>query len=69
MRFAFLFGEKVSVPDIGDKIVRPAYLGGHELERTAYKGTVIYVHPELRYYTVQFGEKDHTYRESYIIGR
>lgn len=69
MRFAFLLGEKVSVPDVGDKIVRPVYFNGHELERATYKGVVVYVHPELRYYTVQFGEEPRSYRESYIIGR
>lgn len=69
MRFVFLLGEKVSVPDVGDKIVRPIYYGGHELEVPTHKGTVVYVHPELRYYTVQFGEEQRTYRESYLIGR
>ncbi len=64
----YIQGEKFMVPDIGEKVSLPVYSKGHEFERIPYKGTVIYVHPNFRYYTVLFGEEPHTYRESYIIG-
>lgn len=69
MREAYMNGEKINVPDIGDKLFRTVCTKGHEFEKTPIKGTVVYVHPELRYYVLQFGAPPYTYRESYIIGR
>lgn len=34
-----------------------------------FKGTVVYVHPRNRYYTVQFQFEKDSFRESYTIER
>lgn len=69
MKTVFMYEQDVEVPDIGDKRVEKIYANGHDIERPTQKGTVIYVHPKLRFYTVQFGVEPFSFRESYIIGR
>lgn len=59
----------VMVPDIGEKVSCTVYSRRNEYEKILYKGTVVYVHPELRFFTLEFGSHPYTYRESYIIGR
>lgn len=63
------WGEPALVPDIGETVLENVYFSGHELDKKSCNGTVIYVHPQLRYYTVEFGTGNRKYRESYIIGR
>jgi len=53
---------------IGEKVFENIMMGprsGKEL----YPGTVVYIHPLNRFYTVEFDGKNGKVRESYIIER
>lgn len=67
MKTIFVQSDKLNVPEVGDTVSKTVYCKGHELDRTLYKGKVIYMHPDNRYYTVEFGKKPNTYRESYMV--
>lgn len=57
--------------NVGDKVTRiPHFLMGHEqspMRETAkpLTGTVVYIHPQMRYYTVEFNLGLWKVRESY----
>lgn len=56
----------MNVPKIGDTVWEMPAVGPRDVDsyfRKKEQGTVIYVHPQNRYYVVQFKG----FRESYII--
>lgn len=69
MKIVRLWGMQTRIPDIGEKMTRRVTTKGHELTRDKMEGTVVYVHPEYRYFTMEFSAGERTYRESYILGR
>lgn len=69
MKTIFMNESEVRIPEIGETIIRAVHSKGHDYDMQKFPGTVIYVHPEFRFFTLRFGEGKYTYRESYIIGR
>lgn len=57
------------MPNIGDKVIVTP-LTGHrsifELSNKPYPGTVVYVHPKGRFYTVIFAFGGRSFRESFF---
>lgn len=60
---------------IGDQITKPIdwmdeaeVVGGHRLSKqTSLTGTVIYIHPKLRYYTLEFKLPHGSFRECFEV--
>lgn len=69
MKIVRMWGRETRIPDIGERVTRRVTTKGHELNRDKMEGTVIYVHPEYRFFTLEFDAGGRTYRESYILGR
>lgn len=69
MKTIFMNGNEIRIPEIGEKIIRSVHSKGHDYDMNQFQGTVIYVHPQFRFFTLLFGGGKYTYKESYIIGR
>ena len=56
------------MPEIGDKVSMPVHFG-YEYDARYMTGTVVYVHPAGRFFSVEFwigeGERRRSFRESY----
>lgn len=59
----------MKTPNLGD-CVQEFVCGDKNWQfNSPQNGTVIYVHPELRYYTVLFQYEFYSFKESFLIGR
>lgn len=60
----------MKLPTIGDKVQEFVCGDKNWQFNSPQNGTVVYVHPEFRYYTVLFQyDEGYSFRESFLIGR